>query len=312
MEQVELGRSGIKVSQIGLGMWQAGGTAWGEDVRDQDCIDAMLRAYELGVNLIDTAEVYGHGHSEEVVGQAIKRMDRDELVIATKVQGDHLRYDDVLRACERSLKRLGLKEIDVYQIHWPDPWQQVPLKETMKALEKLYNEGKIRSIAVSNFAVRDLEEARSCLSSTDIVSNQVQYNLLHREIEKELLPYCQREKITVLAWGPLGEGVLTGKYNLERKPEDDIRKGHHFFKDENLLQISKLLDVLDAIGKERGKSKSQVAINWLLSKPGVVPIPGAKRPEHVEENVGAAGWSLTKEELERIEKKADEIVLDLF
>ena len=312
MEQVELGRSGIKVSQIGLGMWQAGGTAWGEDVRDQDCIDAMLRAYELGVNLIDTAEVYGHGHSEEVVGQAIKRMDRDELVIATKVQGDHLRYDDVLRACERSLKRLGLKEIDVYQIHWPDPWQQVPLKETMKALEKLYNEGKIRSIAVSNFAVRDLEEARSCLSSTDIVSNQVQYNLLHREIEKELLPYCQREKITVLAWGPLGEGVLTGKYNLERKPEDDIRKGHHFFKDENLLQISKLLDVLDAIGKERGKSKSQVAINWLLSRPGVVPIPGAKRPEHVEENVGAAGWSLTKEELERIEKKADEIVLDLF
>ncbi len=166
MEQVELGGSGMRVSCLGVGMWQAGGQPWGDDVRDGDCIAAMRRAHELGVTLIDTAEVYGDGHSEEVVGQALKEIGRDEVVVATKVSGSHLRYDDVQQACEGSLKRLGLDVIDLYQIHWPDPWQQVPLEESMRALERLYKDGKIRAIGVSNFAVRDLEEARSALSTT--------------------------------------------------------------------------------------------------------------------------------------------------
>ena len=158
MERVELGRSGIRVSQIGLGMWQAGGSQWGADVNDGDCAAAMARAVELGVNLIDTAEVYGQGHSEEVVGRAIQDVGRENVVVATKVAGHHLRPDDVVRACKGSLKRLGIREIDVYQVHWPDPWEQVPLSRTMRALERLHKDGSIRAIGVSNFAVRDLDE----------------------------------------------------------------------------------------------------------------------------------------------------------
>src|SRR5439155_302811 len=141
---------------------------------------AITRSHELGVNLVDTAEAYGNGHSEQVVGRALRDIGRDEFVVATKVHGANLRYDELQRAAAASMKRLGVNEIDLYQVHWPDPWEQIPLKETMKALEKLYTEGKIRAIGVSNFAVRDLEEARSYLSRTDIVSNQVRYNFLER------------------------------------------------------------------------------------------------------------------------------------
>lgn len=312
MEHVELGSSGIKVSRLGLGMWQAGGGQWGEDVKDDDCVAAMVRAHELGVNLIDTAEVYGDGHSEEVVGRAIKEIGRDEVVIATKVSGDHLRYGDVQKACERSLKRLGVDVIDLYQIHWPDPWQQVPLEETMKAMERLHKQGKIRAVAVSNFAVRDLEEARAALSTTDVVSNQVQYNMLHREIEKQVLPFCQRENIAIVAWGPLAEGALTGKYNMNRKPQDPLRKDHRFFAGKNLESILPLLSVLEAVGKPHGRTIPQVALNWLLSKENVIPIPGAKRPSHVESNLDAIGWSLTGDELSRVEVAIDAVRIDSF
>lgn len=312
MEQVELGRSGLKVSRIGLGMWQAGGPAWGEDVNDEDCMAAMAKAHELGVNLIDTAEAYGDGHSEEVVGRAVKEIGRDEVVIATKVSGSHLRYDDVLKACQRSLKRLGVDAIDLYQIHWPDPWQQTPLGETMRAMERLFKEGKIRAVAVSNFAVRDLEEARAALSTTDIASNQVQYNMIHREIEKEVLPYCQKEGISILAWGPLAEGALTGKYDRDNKPKDPIRTDHGFFTDGSLDSIGRLVKVLDGVGKAHERTAPQVALNWLLSKEGVVPIPGAKRPEHVESNVGAAGWSLTAEEASRVQTAIEKVTIERF
>src|SRR2546426_961909 len=161
MDYIPLGRGGPKVSAIGIGMWQAGGKAWGSDVRDADCRRAMERAVELGINLVDTAEAYGDGHSEKVMSKAIKNVGRDHVFIATKVGGWHLRGDDVKKACAASLKRLGVREADLYQVHWPDPWSQVPLRETMKALEALHRAGKIRNIGVSNFAVRDLKEARS-------------------------------------------------------------------------------------------------------------------------------------------------------
>lgn len=313
MEQVALGRNGLQVSRLGLGMWQAAGDLWGEDVRDEDCQAAIARAHELGVTLIDTAEAYGSGHSETVIGRAMKALKREEVVLATKVGGSHLRYDDVLRACEGSRKRLGVDVIDVYQVHWPDPWQQVPLRETMKALEALYREGKIRAIGASNFAVRDLEEARAVLSITDIVSDQVQYNLLHREIEKELLPYCRKEGITVLAWAPLAEGALTGKYNANHKPQDPLRKGHRYFADANLETVHRLLEVLNDIGRAHdGKSPPQVALNWLLAQEGVIPIPGAKRPSHVESNVGALGWSMTGPERGRLQTALDEVRIDNF
>jgi aryl-alcohol dehydrogenase-like predicted oxidoreductase len=313
MNEVELGRSGLRVFPVGLGMWQAGGPAWGDDVKDELCVAAMVRARELGVNLIDTAEVYGGGHSEEVVGRALETMGREGVVVATKVAGSHLRYDHVIRACEGSLRRLGVDRIDLYQIHWPDPWDQVPLRETMKALETLLREGKIRAIGVSNFAVRDLEEARSHLSTVDVAANQVQYSLLHREPEAEILPYCARERIAVLAWSPLAKGLLTGKYGPGRPvPTDRVREGDSRFRDDNLAEVAKLLRVLEGIGEARGKSIPQVALNWLLGHPGVVPIPGAKRPEQAEENAGAAGWSLSAAEREEIDRTQRSLRIDTF
>ena len=312
MDYVTLGRDGPKVSVIGLGMWQAGGKAWGNDVRDADCRKAMERAVEIGTNLVDTAEAYGDGHSEKVVGDAIRRIGRDRVVIATKVGGWHLHADDLKKACAGSLKRLGVRSIDLYQIHWPDPWSQVPLRETMKALESLQRAGKIRHIGVSNFAVRDLEEARSHLSRTDIVSNQVRYNMLQREIESEVLPYCKREGIGVLAWSPLGKAVLTGKYHATKRPKDLVRKEEDLFKPVNLKRSAPLVAALRKIAKARGKTPAQAALAWLRRNRNVVPIPGAKRPDQAEENAGAAGWSLSAKELRTLGRILDRLGIDTF
>lgn len=312
MQRVELGKRGIQVSRIGLGMWQAGGAQWGPDVNDPDCIAAMQRAAELGVNLIDTAEVYGQGHSEEVVGRAIQEIGRDQIVLATKVAGHHLRHDDVIRACEGSLKRLGVSEIDVYQVHWPDPWEQVPLRETMGALEFLHKKGRIRAVGVSNFAVRDLDEARSHLSRTDIVSNQVRYSLLHREVEAEVLPYCRREGISILAYSPLAQGVLTGRYGPANVPTDPVRKQSRLFRPENLRAADRLIATLRKIGEGHGKTIPQVALNWLHRDPTVIPIPGAKRSSQAEENAGATGWTLADAEVRSIDEASELARLDLF
>jgi len=296
MEYVSLGRGGPDVSAVGLGMWQAGGKAWGSDVRDADCRKAMERAVELGINLVDTAEAYGDGHSERVMSRAIRNVGRDHVFVATKVGGWHLRADDVRKACAASLTRLGVREIDLYQVHWPDPWSQVPLRETMKALEALHRAGRIRNIGVSNFAVRDLEEARSHLSRADIVSNQVRYNMLQREVEAEVVPYCKREGIAILAWSPIGKGVLTGKYHDGRRPKDRIRSDEVLFKPANLRAAAPLIRELRKIGRARGKTAGQVALAWLRRQGHVIPIPGAKRPAQAEENAGAAGWQLTARE----------------
>jgi len=312
MDYIALGRGGPKVSAIGIGMWQAGGKAWGSDVRDADCRKAMERAVELGINLVDTAEAYGDGHSETVMSRAIKNVGRDNVFIATKVGGWHLRPDDVRKACAASLKRLGVREIDLYQVHWPDPWSQVPLRETMKALEALHNAGKIRHIGVSNFAVRDMREARSALSRTDISSNQVRYNMLQREVEKEVLPYCSREGIAILAWSPIGKGVLSGKYHNGRRPKDRVRSDEDLFKPANVRASAPLVRELRRIGKIHGKTPAQVALAWLRRHRHVVPIPGGKRPAQAAENAGAAGWSLSSRELRGLDAILRRTRLDTF
>ena len=302
MERIGLGKSGIEVSRIGIGAWQAGGKQWGKDVRDEDCIAAIVKAHELGVNLIDTAEVYGKGHSEEVVGRALKQIDRNDMVVATKVKGEHLGHGEIIKACEMSLKRLDIDAIDLYQIHWPSVFDQVPLRETMKAMEKLYKNGKIRAIGVSNFAVRDLVEAREALSHIDISSNQVQYSMIHRRIEKEVLPYCRKEGITVLAWAPLAEGALSGRYSESNTPRDAVRESHVFFKPKNIAAINGIVALLREIGSRASKTPVQVALNWLAVKRGVVPIPGAKTPKQMEENAGGVGWRLALKDLRRLDK----------
>ena len=298
MQYVSLGNTGIKVSVIGIGTWQAGGKFWGSDVSDEAIIKALIKAHALGINLIATAEAYGDGHSEEVVGKAIREIGRDNVVVAT--------------AAANSARRLGVSEIDLYQVHWPDPWEQVPLRETMKAMETLYKRGLIRAVGVSNFAVRDLKEAREHLSSVDIASNQVRYNMLQREIEEEVLPYCKRENITILAWSPLAQGALTGKYGLGKKPSDEVRRGNKIFSDANLAELAKLIPTLEGIAKARKKTISQVALNWLVEKGGVIPIPGAKNEEQAEENAGAAGWSLTEDELSRIDRALSTVKINYY
>ncbi|HYV09073.1 MAG TPA: aldo/keto reductase, partial [Thermoplasmata archaeon] len=297
---------------IGVGMWQAGGKAWGADVRDDDCRKAMERAVELGINLVDTAEAYGDGHSETVMARAIRNVGRDNVFVATKVGGWHLHADDVKKACAGSLKRLGVREIDLYQVHWPDPWSQVPLRETMKALEALHRAGKIRHIGVSNFAVRDLQEARSCLSRAEIASNQVRYNMLQREIEAEVLPYCEREGISILAWSPMGKGILSGKYHAGKRPKDRVRAEDDLFKPVNVRATAPLIRELRRIARGRGKTPAQVALAWLRRHRHVVPIPGTKRPTQSEENAGAAGCSLSLGERRALDRVLAGIRLDTF
>ena len=312
MDYVELGRHGPKVSAIGIGMWQAGGKAWGSDVRDADCRQAMERAVELGINLVDTAEAYGDGQSEKVMSRAIRNVGRDNVFVATKVGGWHLRPDDVRKACVASLKRLGIRNIDLYQVHWPDPWSQVPLRATMKALEALHRAGKIHHIGVSNFAVRDLEEARSHLSRADIASNQVRYNMLQRDVEAEVVPYCRKEGIAILAWSPIGKGVLSGKYHDGKRPKDRVRAEEDLFKPANLRASAPLVRELRKIGRRRGRTPAQVALAWLRRHPHVVPIPGAKRPAQAEENAGAAGWSLSSAEVRVLQGILRRTHLDTF
>lgn len=309
LERVRLGRSELKVSPIGIGTYQAT-SFWGSG--DEGVIDALRESFERSVNFVDTAEEYGQGHSEDVVRKAMEGTPRDDVVIATKVYGSHLRFEELQKACAASARRLGVKEIDLLQVHWPDPWEQIPLKHTMKAMEKLKAEGKIRSIGVSNFAVRDLEEARSLLPKSEIVSNQVRYNLLQRDVEEEVLPYCRRTGITVLPWGPLAQGLLSGKYGRGKLPESKARRASPLFSEHNLAEAEKVLSVLRRIAKKHGKSVSQVAVNWLARGGRTVPIVGATSAAQAKENAEAAAWEVTEAELAEINRASDRVKLDYF
>lgn len=272
MEFKRLGRTDVMVSAIGMGTWGIGGFSAPDYKYDEMAIRALRRGIELGITLIDTAEMYGGGHSEEVVGMAIKGL-REKVFIATKVWYTNLRYDDVLRSAEKSLKRLQIDTIDLYQVHWPNP--HIPLSETMRAMERLVLDGKVRFIGVSNFSVKLMEEARAALSKIDIVSNQVEYSLLSREVEDDILPYCEKENITLIAYSPLGRG------NILNDPRSKI---------------------LREVAKKYNKTLVQVALNWLIAKKPVVAIPKAINLSHVEENVNAAGWRLSDEDLELLSR----------
>jgi aryl-alcohol dehydrogenase-like predicted oxidoreductase len=294
---------------MGMGVWQAS-AEW--NGRNDEISRAITTSRDLGVSLFDTAELYGRGRSEQLLGRTAKKIGRGELVIATKVHGANLAGAEVEKAWRASASRLGVKEIDLYQIHWPDPWAQIPLRETMKALEMLYLDGRIRAIGVSNFAVRDLEEARSFLSHTDIASNQVRYNLLQRSIEAEVLPYCRREKISILAWSPLAQGALTGKYRAGKVPRSDVRTDNELFREKNMGQIEKLVARLAPIAARRGRTVAQLALAWLATDPLVIPIPGAKNPRQAEENAGSAGVTLSREEISEIVRASDAMKLSYF
>ncbi len=310
MEYRNIGKSDLKVSSIGLGAWQAGAQGWGK-VYDRDVKDAIRTSIDMGLNFIDTAEAYGDGHSESVIGEAIKDI-RDDIIIATKVSGNHLRPDLIERALDGSLKRLQTSYVDLYQIHWPDIY--TPLKDTMKTLEKLVNNGKIRYIGLSNFSVCQMEEARSYLSTTDIVSNQVRYNLIQREIELEIMPYQNKENIGIIAYSPLAQGLLTSKYDHIVLDNNDVRKSNKLFNDQNLKAMEPMVKTLKDISSEIGKSIVQISINWLLNHDGVIPIPGAKNRDQAIINLQSSGWRLTQDHMKRIDDAYKLVVekLDVF
>jgi len=262
MELKPLGNTDVMVPEIGLGTWNYRGG-----------VDPLRKGIELGATLIDTAEGY---YTEDVVGEAVKGI-RDQVFIATKVSGRHLDYDGVLRAAEDSLIQLGTDYIDLYQIHWPNP--RFPIKGTMRAMEKLVDDGVVNYIGVSNFTLEEIEEAQAYMRHHSIVSNQVLYNLNSREIEHDLLPYCQKQRITILAYTPLDNGNLA--------------KGSSLFKRNRLK-------VLEQIASETNKTMPQVALNWCISKPYVIAIPKSDSVKRTIENCGASGWRLSPEQIDRL------------
>jgi diketogulonate reductase-like aldo/keto reductase len=274
MEHKTLGRSNLKIPVLGLGTWGIGGFSAKSTEGDDLSVAALRLGLDLGMRFIDTAEIYARGHSEEVVAKAIRNQ-RDSVFLATKVSAENLTYDGVLKSCNASLKRLDTAYIDLYQVHWPS--SRIPISDTMKAMERLAKDGKIRHVGVSNFSVKQTKEAQEALSSLDLASNQVEYSLNERSIENDLLPYAEQEGITIVAYSPLARGLIS------RSSGDRWR-------------------LIDEIASKYHKTRSQVALNWLIEKGPVVAIPKARDPQHLHENAGAQGWRMLKEDSEALSR----------
>jgi len=264
VEYRELGKTGEKVSTIGMGTWKIGSYSTSEERTRQ--LGALKRGFELGVNLVDTAEMYGAGRSEELVAEAIKGI-RKDILIASKVSPENLHHDEVIRACRASLHRLGTPYLDLYQIHWPNP--RIPIEETMSAMGELVDAGAVRFVGVSNFSVSETEQARAALSRSDVVSNQVEYSLTNRRVERDVLPYCVRENISLIAYSPLARGNIA----------DSIPP--------TILHKYKM-------------TSAQVMLNWATRDPHVIAIPKAAKASHLEENASSVSVRFEPAEYEQI------------
>ncbi len=266
----EIGRTGIRVPSIGMGTWRIGGDGEPELGMDGRWEELLVYGVELGMRLIDTAEFYGAGHTEEIVGRVLRRVGREKVFLVDKVWYTHLDRDSLRRAAEASLRRLGTDHFDLYLVHWPNP--RIPLRETMRAMEELVLEGRATSIGVSNFDKPLLDEARSYLSKVDLSADEVKYNVYERGAERELLPYCEKEGITLIAYTPLAKGRVAADPFLRE------------------------------VGSKYGRSAVQVALNWLIWHGRVIAIPKAGSEEHLRENAGGMGWRLSREDFEAISR----------
>jgi len=312
MEYRNLGKSGLKVSVIGLG-----GNNWGWQVDEERAISVISQAIDLGVNFLDTAELYAMGKSEEIIGKALKGK-RSQVIIASKFGATHAPRDvvkevpndindkggsryKIIKAIERSLRRLDTDYIDLYQMHSPDP--TTPIEETLRALDDLVHAGKVRYIGCSNFAGWQLSEAlwtAKVCNLESFITIQSQYSLLRRGIEQEIVPCCQAHGIGVIPFAPLADGFLTGKYRRGEKAPAGTRAanippiGNMLLTDTNF----DILDKLEAFAKERGHNILELAIAWLISHPWIsTVIAGATKPEQISANVSASDWRLSNEEM---------------
>lgn len=301
-----LGTSGLMVSAVSLGTWAIGGSGWGE-VNDQESITAIHAALDVGMTFIDTAHIYGNGHSEEVVGLALEGR-RQEAILCTKVfkhwneQGEvwgDCSYDAIMGAVHAALKRLRTDYIDVYLIHSYDA--NTPIPETMRALEKLLQEGVVRAVGVSRYNLEQLKEAQSC-----IPLHAVQYplNMLRCAEIAPILPFCREHQIGVMAYAPLSKGLLTGKFDATTTfREDDNRSRSAVFAGKAFAERLAAVERLKPIAAKYGKTLAQLAINWSLCQPGVTSaLTGAKRPDQVRDNAGGVGWRIDQQDLDEIEQ----------
>ena len=331
MEYRKLADSDLNLSVVTFGAWAAGGWMWG-GTEQNDSVNAIHAAYDLGVTSIDTAPAYGQGKSEEIVGEAIKSLPRDKVQIVTKYglrwdtkqgefyfksidnQGNPIdihRYsgkDGIIKECENSLRRLGTDYIDLYQIHWSDP--TTPIQETMEAVDQLIQQGKVRYAGVCNYSVDQMKEAEKYIN---LVSNQVPYSMVKREIETELVSYILETKKSILAYSPLERGLLTGKI----KPGHDFAEGDHraglpYFTNENIKRTAAFLEKIKPLADEKNVSLGQLVLRWTLEQPGItIALVGARNPKQSIQNAKAADLQLSQEEITFITDELNKLQLDL-
>jgi aryl-alcohol dehydrogenase-like predicted oxidoreductase len=331
MKYRKLGTSDLELSTVTFGAWAVGGWMWG-GTEQNESVKAMHAAFDAGVTSFDTAPVYGQGHSEKIVGKALKELPRYGIQILTKYgmrwdlkNGDfamtsqdnngneidiynYAAKDSVIKECEESLRRLQTDYIDLYQIHWPD--STTPIAETMEAIAQLKKEGKIREAAVCNYNVDQLKEASK---HVDIISDQVPYSMLKRGIEEEVVPYCLDSGKGILAYSPLQRGLLTGKMQPGQKfGEGDGRANSPFYTDENIRRTNTFLDEIKPIAENHDATLAQLTIQWTLQQPGItIALVGARNPEQAAQNAAAADLELSDNELGKINNERDKLELDL-
>jgi len=311
MQTRKLGNTDLELTTVGLGTWAIGGPwefGWGPQ-DDGEAIAGILAALETGINWIDTAAAYGLGHSEELVARALEQVS-EKPVIATKCgilwndkkeKVNCLKRQSIRDECHASLERLGVETIDLYQMHWPDPDED--MEGAWEEMTRLHEEGKARYIGVSNFSVEQIKRAQKI---HPVASLQPPYSMIHRQVEHELLDYCAENDIGVVAYSPMQRGLLTGKFSAERLAglaPDDHRRKNRDFQEPQFTATMELVEGLKRIAERNGKTCAQLAISWVLRRPEVTAaIVGARRPDQIIETAPAADWNLSAEDVEEIER----------
>ena len=329
MERRKLGKSNVSASVITFGAWAIGGWMWGGADR-KEAIDAIRASYDLGVTSIDTAPAYGHGLSEEIVGEAIRGIDRGKVQILTKYglrwdtdegefyfktkdnSGNDLNMhkfaskESIVKEVEASLKRLNTDYIDLYQIHWADP--TTPVSETMEAMERLIEQGKIKAAGVCNYSAALMKDASKYVL---LASNQIPYSMLRRDNEKEVIPYAMKHNIAIIVYSPLQKGLLTGKMKPGYHFNDgDSRRNESNYTDKNLKRVGSFLKKLKPLAESKSATLAQLVIRWTLQQPGItIVLVGARNPKQAIENAGAIEFKLSKEEINFINNQLSKVEL---
>ena len=327
MEYRKLGNTDLKISAITFGAWAAGGWMWGGSDSNH-AIKAIRDAYENGVTSIDTAPIYGMGASEKIVGEAIKDIPRDKVQLLTKFgmrwdldkgefyfqskdndgkEVDIYKYagkESVKKEVENSLKRLGTDYIDLYQIHWPDV--TTPIQETFEAVAELIQEGKVRHAGVCNYSVEQMKEAEKYVN---VVSNQVPFSMVNRDIEKEIVPFCRENGKSILAYSPMERGLLTGKMKRGQEfDKGDHRADNPYFTDESISKTNAFLEKIRPLAKEKNATLAQLVLKWTIERPGItIALAGARNSEQSVQNAAAADVALSSKDIDFINAELEKI-----